>query len=618
MASNKYISWWSDATEVHAEVFDAVNSLEESQRYRHDLNLSNMRLYGNAHIQDLRAMGYSRVSKKRERVTLNVIQSMCDTVTSRITKNRPKATFLTSGGDFTMQSKAKLLDKFVRGQFYEAGIYDIAPKVFLDACVFGTGIIKVYETDGKVKIERVFPNEVMVDDAEAIYGAPRQLFQTKYISRQVLLSAYPEFKAKILEASNGEERESWSEESLSDQVRCVEAWYLPSAKDAEDGRHVICIDTATLSDERWRRDYFPFVQIRWTERLLGYWGQGLAEQLTGVQVEINTLLQRIQHQMHLATPKVFIETGAKISKAHINNEAWGIIEYSGTPPQFFVPKTVSGEIFSHLDRLLSEAYAISGISQLSAQARKPAGLDSGVALREFSDIESERFVYVGQAYERMFLAVAHQLVDLAREISDRGDTYDVISHGDKTIERIKWSDINLDEDKYVMKVFPTSLLPMTPAAKLQSVQEMLQAGLLTLQEGRALLDYPDLESVNMLATAAQEDAMMLIDEMLNKGRYHPPEPFSNLPLTMKLIQSAYLRAKVDKAPEERLELLRRYLEDAMALLTAPPAQEPLDMSNVTPMAGPQEPQQMGTAPAPTQDMMAAEAAPQQPALMPPA
>jgi hypothetical protein len=43
---------------------------------------------------------------------------------------------------------------------------------------------------------------------------------------------------------------------------------------------------------------------------------------------------------------------------------------------------------------------------LSAAAQKPAGLDSGKALREYNDIESDRFMTIGQAYERYYLQLA--------------------------------------------------------------------------------------------------------------------------------------------------------------------------------------------------------------------
>ena len=52
---------------------------------------------------------------------------------------------------------------------------------------------------------------------------------------------------------------------------------------------------------------------------------------------------------------------------------------------------ISQDLFMHLDRLYNRSFEIAGISQLSAQSSKPSGLDSGRALREFSDIESERF-----------------------------------------------------------------------------------------------------------------------------------------------------------------------------------------------------------------------------------
>jgi len=559
-------NWWNSNKDAHEGVMARYEAILDDQSYRKDQNLQNLRLYGNYYNSGLSSSTYARSksTSMRHRVTLNVIQSMCDTVTAKIAKNRPKATFLTNDGDYSMQRRAKLLDKFCEGQFYATKIYDIAPRVFLDACVFGTGIMKIYEGQDKIEVERIFPDEIVVDDQEAVYGEPRQLFQIKYVDRDVLHAIYPERRDEIYSAAPPED--DYTDEERSNQIMCIEAWHLPSGKDAGDGRHAICIDGATLLEEPYERDYLPFVFIRWTERLLGFYGQGLAEQLTGLQLEINKLLFNIQEQMHLAKPKVFVEAGSKIAKAHLNNETWGVIEYRGTPPQFFVPRTVSGEIFSHLDRLFNRAYEITGISQLAAQSKKPVGLESGVALREFQDIETERFMITAQQYERVFLDAAHQMIDIARNAAERGDNFEVISHGDKFIEKIKWKDINLKNDQYVMKIYPTNLLPTTPAGKLQKVIEMLQAGMLSQQEARGLLDYPDISAVNNMAMAAYDDVMMQIEQMIEHGIYMPPEPFTDLPLAMRLVRSAYLKAKVNKVPEERQDLLRRFLEDCVSLI----------------------------------------------------
>ena len=583
--------WWAVSSDEHELVVEAVEGIKDAQEFRSTDNLYHLRMYGNVAPTTLSSLGSSASAKssQRHRVTLNVIQSCTDTVTARIAKNKPKATFLTTGGDWSMQQKAKRLDKFVAGQFYNSNIYEVAPKVFLDACVFGTGFMKIYESHNEIKVERTFPDEIYVDDLESRYADPRQMFHRKAVNKDVLIHAFPEYKDAIVSAERLEEADSHYR--AAEQCAVYEAWHLPSAPGADDGKHVICIDGATLLSESWTKDYFPFAVIRWTERLLGFFGQGLAEQLTGIQTEIATLLKNIQDQMHLAKPKVFIEAGSQISKAHINNETWGVIEYRNSPPQFYVPKTVSGEIFSHLDRLFNRAYEIAGISTLSAQSKKPAGLESAVALREFSDIESERFMITAQAYEKLFLDAAKQMVDLAKDMHERGEKVEVISHGDKDIERIKWKDINLKSDQYVMKVYPTSLLPSTPAAKLQKVIEMLQAQMLTQQEARMLLDYPDLESVNQLASASYDEINMVIEDMIEKGKVHQPEPFTNLTLAIQMVQNAYTRSKVQGVPDERLDLLRRYLDGCIQMLTsmqatAQPAEPPAGAAEAEGAGGP--------------------------------
>ena len=46
-------------------------------------------------------------------VSFNVIESMCDTVTNKIAKNRPRPTFVPSGGDYQLRQRVKLLDRFM-------------------------------------------------------------------------------------------------------------------------------------------------------------------------------------------------------------------------------------------------------------------------------------------------------------------------------------------------------------------------------------------------------------------------------------------------------------------------------------------------------------------------
>ena len=430
--------------------------------------------------------------------------------------------------------------------------------------------MKIFHAHGKVKVERVPINELTLDPLEVEYGnQPRQLFQSKKVSRHVLAAMFPDKEEEIMKADSNSEVDEWDNSDDgrdSDMILCHEAWHLPSGPDSHDGKHVICIESATLLSECWEKQNFPFTFIRWTENPVSFWGSGLSKEVKGIQIEINKLLARIQEQMHLATPKVFIEDTSKIVQTHLNNRVWGAIKYRGTPPTFFVPKAVSGEMFSHLDRLHDRAYEMTGISQLAAQSKKPVGLESGRALREFSDIESERFMVVGQAYEKLFIELSKQVIGLIADLHTAEEPYVSMSFDDKQLEKISWSDVNLEEDQYIMKIMPIGSLPQTPAAKLASVSEMHQNGFFTNEEAHQLLDFPDLERANQLKNAHLEVIDRAIEEMVEKGNFPSPEPYMNLEFGILRVQQAYNLALLEDVSEDRLELLRRWISQAEVLI----------------------------------------------------
>lgn len=574
--------WWkSSKSDTYQEIFAHVKHVDKQQSYRSTDNLRNARLYGNYEILGLDAYSYSKTDSTyntTHRVTLNIIQSMIDTVVSKITKNKPRPTFLTEGGNWTLQQKAKKLTKFVDGTFSATDFYKKASLAFLDACIFGTGAIKIFEAEGEIQCERVFIEEIKIDDVEAYYSKPRQLHQSKYIHIDVLKEMFPSKKVMIEQADHTEDQypNSPALQSNKNMIRVIESWHLPSSKKATDGKHAITISNCTLLDEPYNKHYFPFVFFRWGERPVGFFGQGLSEQLAGLQLEINKILRTIQVSMHLVSvPKLLVEASSKIVTAHLNNKIGGIIRYAGTPPQYAPLGGIPGELFSHLDRLYSRAYEIAGISQLSAQSMKPSGLDSGKALREYSHIESERFLSTARNYENAFMDAAKQMIEIGRDIYGKDKEFAIKAKSNKFLETIKWEDVDMSEDQYIMDVFPTSALSQTPAGRLQDVQDLMEAGFLNKEDALKLLDFPDLEGTMNMLNADAQNLDKLIEKMIDDGEYFPPEPYQNLENAVRKTQQAYLMYRMQGADEDRLELLRRYMEDAQGLIEKASQQGPM-------------------------------------------
>ncbi len=580
--------WWAASKSERAQaVCSVVKAISDNDSKRQAQYQTSAKLYGNVNLMGLNGLSASKTQATqnavKDRLTYNVCQSVADTITAKMAKNKPKPMFLTSGGDYKLQRKAKKLEKFVDGIFYENQAHKLGAVIFRDGAVSGDGFVHVFAKDGRVRYERVLASEIYVDWVDGFYGEPRQLHRVKNIDRAVLADAFPKHTKLIMSANSATADMVGVARNIADMVTVVESWHLPSGIDATDGLHTISIAEGELFDEPWEKDYFPFAKFTWCKRLYGYFGQGLVEQIQNIQLEINKILWVIQRSFHLAGSfKIFIEHGSKIVKEHLNNDIGAIVSYSGTAPQYVVPQIVASEMYQHLLTLKNSAYEQAGISQLSSTSQKPAGLNSGKALREYNDIESDRFVTTGQAYEQFFLDLGRLSVQTAKEIFEDDKKLTVQVPGAKFIESIDWKDVDLDDDEYVMKMYPVSSFAQEPAARFQEVQERVQAGWLTQRAAKKLMDMPDIEMADSLANAAEDYLCEILEKMTDDSvpieeAFTPPEPQDDLGLARELALQYYAKGKTNNLDEERLEMLRQFmdqidvLEQAAASALAPVA-----------------------------------------------
>ena len=581
--------WWeSDEDKAHESVFRLVTTLEEDQRELHEKLLQYAWFYDTSRLMGVESV-FSTHSTDAP-ITENVIESVIDTAKALIAKNRPKAAFMTDGADWSTQRKAKWLDRFIEAEFHRTEVYNKGVEVFRDACVWGTGALHIFAEGKKIQCERVMLDELRVDEEECRSAPPRQLHRVKFVDKHVLKARFPQHAAAIDLARSDESETYWSSyrKLKPSQIPVIESWHLPSGHGAKDGRWTICIRHATLQDKKYTKDYFPFVFYRWSKRLTGFYGRGLCEILKGIQLRINKHNRMISKaQDMIAVPRVLVKKGDANLAVKINNQVGQILPYSTDPPIFITPPAVSPEIYNDKQLLKQTAYQISGVSELSAQAKKPAGLDSGAALREFNDIETQRFSIQAQDYEHFFLEIARQYVKLAKELYS-GTKYTNVWKTHNLVKRIPWDDVDLEEDMYCMSIEASSILARTPAGRLQGVIELAQSQLID-DKSRLLklLGHPDLEREVDLETAAIDDIEAVVENLLD-GKFETPEPFQNLSMGVVRVQAAYLNARRAGAPEDILEGFRQWMEQAKLMLDAavpPPAPAPA-MPAMPPEMGP--------------------------------
>jgi len=572
--------WWNlTGKECAGAVRSAVEFLQKNQQPRMRQQVVSARLYGNIPMGTSAGASYYRAAQSqpavRDRITYNAVQSIIDTVTARIGENKPRPFYLTSNGDYRQQRRAKRLNQFVEGVFYENKTYDIGLKAFRDAAIWGDGFIHVFGRGGRVVHERVMPSEVRVDEIEGQYGFPRRMHRLKVVDREELCTYFPEARAEIDRAQKALDVTNSSIANLADMVTVVESWSLASP-DADGklvgGKHAITLVSGNhmlLEPEEYPYDFFPFARIPWCERPVGYWSQGLAEQLQGEQLELNKELWLIQRSMHLAGSfKVLVQNGSKIVKEALNNDVGAVITYTGTEPRYITPAPINEAYFQNTERIIQRMYMKAGVSELAAKSSKPAGLNSGKAIREFEDVESERFRTIQRQNDNLYLDIADLTKTVAKEMAREGRVLPVRVPDKRSFATIEFKrDIGIfDDSDFVRQCFPVSRLPRDPAGRLQTIQEYIQAGFMTPRQGRRALDFPDLDAVESLANAQEDIVTKVLDAMVDDGEYSPPEPTDDLAMAKETCLEYIQRYRALDLEPERMDLLRRYNEQVTELM----------------------------------------------------
>lgn len=571
-------NWWkvSDAL-LPAAVMNQVKALILNDKGRIEKYNEYSRLYSNksssawnGYMTTKVASAGASSASNNNTMAFNVVQSCVDTLVSKISKSKPKPEFLTSKGDYKLQNKAKKLNKFCAGLLYDNNAYSLVPLIFRDACVFGEGILHVYNDHGRVKFERVLPYEVVVDFLESHSGPQdaKTMHRIKNIDRDTL--------ASMVQASPEPWNKNYMEvykipatsdillaqhKSVSDTVTVIESWRLPSSPDADDGLHTLVAENFLIYKEKYSHNHFPFAIYRYSPALYGFWGIGLTEQLKPIQYELNFLLMTVQESLYLGgTYKILMHAGSKVVETHFDNTVGVIIKYAGeVAPQYITPPMVQPEIYQQIETLKAMAYEQTGISSLSATSQKPEGLDSGEAMRTYSNIESDRFQTVGQNYENFYLDVAKIAISVTKEIAESGGSPFAKVPGKRFIESIKWKDVKLEDDEYYMQVFSTNKLASDPSGRLSDIQDMLAMQLITPEQARRLNDFPDLDAENNLSNAMDDYLHQCLEKIAEDMEYTAPEPEDNLARAEQLGLEYYIVGKRDGLEPEKLDMLLSYI-----------------------------------------------------------
>lgn len=574
------IGWWEKGEESElpkeevekaraASLIDTARNLENLQREVHEQNLYAAQLYSN---RELAAFDWGNSAMYRtslapvSRTGENLVLMVVDTLVSQIGKNRPKARPQTRGSSWTLRQQAKLLDKFLYGEFIRTRVYEKGKQCFRDACIFGFGAMYVCSDGENVHLERVFPDELIVDQMEAVAcGKVRHWYRRRVLPLEVVCDTYGLHASDFDTAKLVEYDLDWRKVG-DGHVVLVEGWQL--AQGSKKGRYVVACGDKILKDKPYKLEEPPFVIYQWQPPLSGFYSGSAVEQALPYQIRLNEINDVIRDAQDLmGRPRILVAEGSRVNPLEIDNIGARFIKYTGIAPEAVTWPAINAELYNERDRQVRICLEQFGISALASKVTPPtqARFDSSPAFREFNAIQDDRLADPAQRFERFYLDIAEMIIRVIR--ADGLDPKTVwVSGGESQIEVIEWNQIDLDENAYVLQLEATSIFDSSPAAIRDELEKQLGMGLISPEEYRLQLSHPDDESELSLQAAAAADIRRVIS-LLEKGEYESPTPVQDLVNGVQLVSLAALNLKQypDVEPEIHLNFLN-WLTEARAIL----------------------------------------------------
>lgn len=565
-----YEPWWAlPKDRAHEQVLSYVRSIDLAQSHLINKWIKCAALY------DMQARGPRSTIDVNTlvggRMHVNALAGAVDTVSAQIATTDIRATFDTDGANWSEQRRARHREWYAEAISKLLNVHTKCQRGFkAGAATKGTGLNKVYiDAFDQIVVDPVKVDDVVVDEMETRCGPPRQMHHRVPIDHETLKAQFPDHVKEIEAASTSPSDRSrmWGgyRPLERNEIMVIESWHLPlGTKDHERyrvGRHTIVIENATLLDEDYHDAGFPFAVMHWEEPVEGWYGIGLVERNVGTQVAMNRRNLQIERQNDQgAFPTTWVPwADAQLRTQTLTQNAIGTMAFyrGANPPKTELPVAVSPQTYMDADRLESKIFENSGVSRMASQAVKPAGIETGVALREYRDQTTQRFAMQEKRYERFFLDTIVLILDCCKKLGTKAPKVNRKTRfGSRKLE---WSQVDMNDVR--IQIGAASTLGRTRAGREQTVVEWAQAGIITQDDAKRLIQHPDLERAMSLYTAAIENVEYCLEEIAD-GNIVMPEPFMNLKLLVWRAQQEYLNWMADGAPEEVLENLRALIVQA--------------------------------------------------------
>ncbi len=354
----------------------------------------------------------------------------------------------------------------------------------------------------------------------------------------------------------------------------------------EPGRQMFCLkDQTVLRDRGYDKPLPPMVRWEYEPELGGDGGTPLTQLIYVQSMYQNRILHDVDHAER-NTPQVLMgvskgTAGAAAANASFRSakavhvfEVDGPVE--GSHKIFEMPKFSKDSLT--LEAVYDQAqFDATSIARNQATGAKAAGTTSGVHESLAASYYTESFADAERrSIEMRAVGQTRIMVWCLQSIAKRGFERWV---GDKTFRRkLRGEDLDLDDSKYILEIHPVSEEKDTPKGRLKKAEQWMQ---------NPAVPFTGSDMVNMFRTYDDTRMAQQLYELdgwvetqieryrktplkaMGRDFYQPPEramQMQGLSSALRIMNLAYMRAREQGMPRQRLVWFEKFQNDALALI----------------------------------------------------
>lgn len=456
----------------------------------------------------------------------NIIKSVIDSLVSKLSNNKVRPFFAPVDGTFKTKKVIRQAQQFFDTYYDKINLNNIVEETFRDACIFDIGYIII--NPFTFEVERV-PSYCI---EELNVNGENKVALIKWLHQPSL----------ILDKYSIEAKEQ----------------YVNVEMLIKENEAILYVDEKPVKTTKVAA--YPVVNVYYNEPIHNGKTVSIVDELEGIQTQIDLINAKIAATSQLTPANiVFVDENSGLKDSDVNNKDCQIYPIGIQPGNTADPVTVVTPVpydaswNTMLDFYINKAYDMIGISQLSAQSRKPSGLDSGVALQTMEDIESDRFEVQVSHFINTYINVTRKLIEVVPADQE-------ILPADKYQSKMTWATLKEQNNLFKVQYSAATSLSKDPAERAKQIIQMSQIGLITPSKAAELMDMPDLTDAYTDAECMEMAVAAVINNAVEYNLFNIPDFVSLQALAREISleqNQLFISMSAGKDNSEVAESLRR-------------------------------------------------------------